>query len=256
MFNPISQTRIAQRVVEQIVKSIREGRVNPGDKLPGENSLAADFQVSRPCVREALRILEAVGVVEVRRGKGCYVLRSPDGLDGGSIWLSWLTVFRHEVLALMEVREAVESKAAALAAARASDADIAQLQDIVNRFWAGLRQSGGGELTPDEAYALDTRFHQTIATASGNPFLLRLANNIGGAIDADRRAVMTMPNRMQASAEDHQAIVQALKNRDAEGARNAMVHHIQGVARAIESGVEDRSEAGQRKTRRKRAMVG
>lgn len=255
MFNPISQTRIAQRVVEQIVKSIREGRINPGDKLPGENSLAADFQVSRPCVREALRILEAVGVVEVRRGKGCYVLRSPDGLDGGSIWLSWLTVFRHEVLALMEVREAVESKAAALAALRASEADFAQLQEVTDRLWTGLRQ-GGDELTADEAYALDTKFHQAIASASGNPFLLRLANNIGGVIDADRRAIMSIPNRIQASAEDHRAILEALKKRDSEAARNAMMRHIQGVAKAIEAGVEDRADTNPRRTKRKRTMVG
>jgi len=192
--------------------------------------LAEEFQVSRPCIREALRILEAVGIVEVRRGKGCYVLRSPDGVDSASMWLSWLATFKHEVLSLLEVREALEAKVAALAAQRASEAELAEMQGIMEEVWQLLEK---GALSADVAYALDVRFHQALARASGNPFLMRLSISVGGAMEADRRATMAIPNRARASAEDHQAILDAVKRRDPEGARDAMIRHIQAVARDI-----------------------
>ncbi|HHY94390.1 MAG TPA: FadR family transcriptional regulator [Firmicutes bacterium] len=230
LFKPISQTRIAQRIVEQILELIREGKLKVGEKLPGENTLAAEFQVSRPCIREALRILEAVGIVEVRRGKGCYVLSSPDGVDSASIWLSWLATFRYEVLALLEVREALEGKVAALAAQRASEVDMAEMEAVLVRTRESLE---AGVLGPDEAYTLDLQFHRTLARASGNPFLMRLSNSVGGAMEADRRATMVIPNRIRASLEDHQAIFEAVRRRDPDGARNAMARHVQAVARDI-----------------------
>lgn len=235
MFKPISQTRVAQRVVEQIVELVRSGRLKPGDRLPGENQLAMEFRVSRPCVREALRILEAVGIVEVQRGKGCYVLGSPDGIDSGALWRSWLSSFQGEVLALLEVREAVEAKVAALAAERASQSHLDELQAVVSRGWELWE---AGRLGPDEAYALDLRFHEILARASGNPFLLRLSTSVGGALEADRRATMDIPNRIRSSLEDHAAILEAVKRKDGAGAAEKMIVHIRAVARDISRATE------------------
>jgi len=232
LFRPINQTRTAQRVVDQMMESVREGRLKPGHKFPGENTLAAEFRVSRPCIREALRILEAVGVVEVRPGKGCYLLRSLGDTDSTSLWLSWLARFRYEVLALLEVREALEGKAAALAADRASQEVIATLEEIVSSTWSLL---GAGTLHPDDAHILDLKFHDALVRASGNPFLVELADRVGGAVESDRRATMSLPNRIRSSTEEHQEILEAVKRRDPLGARDAMVRHISKVRHAVES---------------------
>jgi len=230
VFRPISQTRTAQRIVEQIMESVREGRLKPGDRFPGENALATEFGVSRPCIREALRVLEAVGMVEVRPGKGCYLLRSPGGADSASLWVSWLATFKSEVLALLEVREALEGKVAALAAERATPEAIEALEKSVQAMWLSLRS---GDITPDQAYEYDLEFHHALAQASGNPFLVELSGSVGGAVESDRRATMSIPNRIRASAEDHQCILDAVRRRDREAACAAMVQHIGKVREGI-----------------------
>ncbi len=221
--------------MEQIVKQIRTGRLQPGDKLPGEKALAEEFQVSRPSVREALRMLETVGVVEVRRGKGCYVLQSPDGTDMSSVWLSWLSMFKTEVLALLEVREAIEGQVAALAARRASPEHLAELAKIVEE---GTRFMEEGLLTPEAAHRLDVRFHEVMGRACGNPFLIQLQAGVDGAIVANRRAVMEIPRRMVQSIEEHKGIFQAVKSGDGEKAREVMVAHVQLTAKDVEAGAK------------------
>ncbi len=227
---PTGRTRTAQRVVDHIVEGINAGRFKPGDKLPGENTLAADFGVSRPVIREGLRIMEALGLVEVRPGKGCYVLRGSGGLNRSSIWVNWLVAFRHEMLVLLEMREALEVKVAALAAQRISDDELLEIERIQGNMRAIL---GEADIDIDRAVALDLEFHQALARASRNPLFLQFSTSIMDSIEAYRRIAMSIPNRVKVSIDNHDTILSALKAHDAEAAAGAMLVHIRRVAQDV-----------------------
>ena len=228
----VSQARTANQVVDGIVAQIRAGRFKVGDRLPGENALAAEFGVSRASVREALRIMEAVGAVKVRPGKGCYVLRRPDETDGGSIWLSWLLTGKDEFLALLEFREALETKLAALAAERATDRDLAEMGAVLDEMGVGL---AAADLSPERALELDLRFHRALARAGRNPFLAEATVAALDAVQAYRRGAITIPNRIRISWEDHKVIYEALCRRDGAAALAAMARHIQKLAEDVRS---------------------
>ena len=124
MFQPIVSDRLSDKAVGQIKALIEEGRLKPGDKLPSERALMKLLSVSRASLREAFRVLEALGLIEVRTGIGAFVVQT----DAGALPNEWTTLLmntQQEMFDLLDVREALEAKAAALAAQKASAEDCA-----------------------------------------------------------------------------------------------------------------------------------
>jgi GntR family transcriptional repressor for pyruvate dehydrogenase complex len=228
----VRDARTADHIVDSILAEIKAGRYRAGDRLPGENSLAAAFGVSRSSIREALRIMEVVGSVKVRPGRGCYVLRGAEESDGSSVWLSWLLQAKPEFVAFLELREAVEGKIATLAAERASEDDLDEIGAIVTEMGERFES---GNLQPEEALDLDLRFHKTLARASRSPYLADVAAAALDAVWAYRRGAITIPHRIARSWEGHRQIARALRRRDAAGAAEAMLAHIRKVAEDVET---------------------
>jgi GntR family transcriptional regulator, transcriptional repressor for pyruvate dehydrogenase complex len=222
-FRPVSTRNAFEAVVEQIAATIDLGLLAPGDRLPAERELALLLGVSRPTVREALRVLVMSGYVTVRRGAvgGAFVLERP--AQRSDRVRTALRERREELLALLEWRRVLEAEAAALAAVRA-DAD--QLRSLSARLIEAA-VGAEGDRTLVRWRAADSLFHIAVAEASGNPYLSETVRSVraklAGALDV---LIAEQAWEAQAAA-GHLEILAALQQRDASAARSAALRHGQ-----------------------------
>jgi GntR family transcriptional repressor for pyruvate dehydrogenase complex len=224
MFKPVPSRLTSRQVVDQVLEHVRSGQLAVGERLPSEAELALRLNVGRSSVREAIRTLETLGVVEVRRGRGTYVVMDPGEMEP----LPWLTAHSADLLELLEVREAVETKAAYLAALRGRDEElIARLMQTEAEFERAVNTGESVKLD-----ILDLSFHNLIFQLSGNPYLLQVFR-FANAASVDRRASFAIPGRAAQSAEEHRAIAEAVAAHDPEAARAAMERHMENVKEAV-----------------------
>lgn len=207
----------------QIEGAIRSGEYPPLSQLPSERQLTEMFGVSRVSVREAIRSLEAIGLVEVRHGNGCFVTE-PSSRPGREL-SRWVELHRDEVLDLLQVRGALDELAAREAARRHEPGDLAAVHAAHEAFLQAV--SRGGEL--DELTELDAQFHHAIADASGNVLLSDLLGDLHEYLADSRRAGFEPEGRPEDSAAEHMSIVEAIDAGDANGAALATAAHIAQV---------------------------
>jgi GntR family transcriptional regulator, transcriptional repressor for pyruvate dehydrogenase complex len=219
VFTPLRPERLPDKAVEQVLALIRSGRLSPGDRLPSERDMAARLGVSRTAFREAVRVLETLGVLRVLPGRGtrvCEAERSP-------LWAAaWLSEHTQAVLKVMEVRDALEAKAAALAARRATEEQIGRLEAHLE----ALRQARAEDRCED-VVAIDAAFHTAIAAAADNDILAEALAGVYESLREARRAVLSLPGRLRRLAREHEAIVEAIRARDPEGAARAARRHYE-----------------------------
>lgn len=221
-FKPIKPKKVSSQIADQIRESILAGDFSPGDKLPPERELAEMFGVSRPSVREALNILASAGLVMSYQGGGTVVLSLVD--SGQSNALSELIRTQQDrALEVIEVRKCMESWTAFYAAQRALPEDLRRLDEILQ----GMERNLAGQLPSED---LDANLHIIIARATHNIVWLHLMQSLFDAMKEFQRGVW---RAVYLTAEDHNllyqhhsAIVEAIRTRDAEGAREAMMHHL------------------------------
>ena len=221
-FQPIKPKKVSSQIADQIRESILAGDFTPGDKLPPERELAEMFGVSRPSVREALNILSSSGLVMSSQGGGTVVLSLVD--TGHSNSLSELIRTQQErALEVIEVRKCMESWTAFYAAQRALPEDFRRLEEIL----VGMERNLEGQVPSED---LDANLHIVIARATHNIVWLHLMQSIFDAMKEFQRGVW---RAVYLTAEDHDllykhhaAIVTAIRSRDAEAAREAMMTHL------------------------------
>jgi DNA-binding FadR family transcriptional regulator len=230
LFSPARRLRMLDDVSAQIRDAILAGEVAEGERLPNERDLAERFQVGRPTIREALRSLEALGIVEIRAGRagGAYVAR-PSEATLGSALATLVSLRGATPQELAEFRHGFEADTAWWAARRADDEDIAALQRLVAETRSALRQATGDYTAVTEA---DARWHEALARATKNR--LRIGISLGlheprlkqvpALGKAHARYARTIPTALA-------KITRAVDARDADTARAAMVAHIEQWAR-------------------------
>lgn len=205
-----------ESAAERIVELIGSGEYRAGDRLPTEAELARHLGVGRSIVRDALKMLSALGLVRVRRGSGIYVERDGNVLDVGA-------VEPHQVEELFEFRLTVEPMVAALAAERLTMAAARALSAALEKNRAGAEQ--GDLILFGEG---DQEIHMGIAQATGNSFMVATVRQ---TISLQGWVVKLVTNNrwgsLHSAVLEHQALVDALEAGDAEGARKAMVTHIE-----------------------------
>jgi GntR family transcriptional regulator, transcriptional repressor for pyruvate dehydrogenase complex len=221
----IRQIARTQQVREQIEAAIERGDYRAGDRLPSERELGEMIGVSRVSVREAIRSLEALGLVEVQHGRGCFVTQGP-GDEYASSFGRWLTLHRDEVMDLMKVRGALDALAAEAAARHADDAMVARLHEL-NAAFNDARAVEPADVA--QLIAADKAFHNGIAEASGSPLLATLLGELRDHIDRSRALLLGDPQRARASAREHQAVVEAIAARDPVAAGRAAGSHIDRI---------------------------
>lgn len=227
MFVPNRRGRLSDDAAEQIRERVAEWGLKPGDRLPPERELATRLGVGRTSIREGLRSLELSGFIDVIPSKGVFLKADPgEKLDRALT--TWLTADRGNQLELIELRAALEGQAVALAAARATPVELATIE----RGLPALRSAIAGADT-GATVAADASFHDAIARASRNGLLRRVLSTIGADINAQVQAqaesglTAEVGERMLT---DHEAIVTAMKGRDAATARAVMERHVSQVA--------------------------
>lgn len=232
-FTPIeSKPSASERVAERLTSLISSGNVAPGDKLPSENELAKALQVSRPVVREALRGLAMMGIVESKQGGGCYVTDlKPKRLMAPLSFV--LSLQDYSLESLFRAREVIDCGIAADAARYATEDQVALLQALAEEGYKLVED-------PVAFRVMDAEFHELIGQAAQNDFLDRVSRSLYGLAIEQRRKASGMDGVLSQSARDHDAIVRAISAHDPEGARAAMDQHVRHIRdttlRAMESG--------------------
>jgi GntR family transcriptional regulator, transcriptional repressor for pyruvate dehydrogenase complex len=218
---------LTQRVATELREAILSGKFLPGDKLPTEPVLVADFGVSRTVIRESIAALRADGLVDSRHGVGVFVrepsIEPPRGLPPRAI--SKIS----DMLEELELRNAVEMEAAALAAERRSPAQAAKLMEKMHDFDV---LSQNGEATSEA----DFEFHLAIARATNNDRFELFLRELGRHtiprenLKASLQDTGPLPNRDASLSREHRRIAEAVSLRDPEAARAAMREHLDGSA--------------------------
>ncbi|MFK7950160.1 MAG: FadR/GntR family transcriptional regulator [Saprospiraceae bacterium] len=229
---PTKSKKLANQLYEQILDWLISGMLKEGDKLPSENELCKSFQVSRPIVREAITKLKADELVYTRKGLGTFVKHSP---------LQHLARFASandiaNILQSHEVRMALESEAAALAAIRRTDKQLLKIKEALEV----MRTDFDAQKLSIKA---DLDFHLSIAQASGNEIFAQLLENIdiglkktmaiGQSLSRESVKNNIAPTRNKEVLQEHQNILNAIELQDAETARLAMRYHISKIRERI-----------------------
>jgi len=218
---PIKSTRIYEEIVRQIKTMIAEGRLKSGDQLPPERDLAEKFLVSRTSVREALRALESVGLIEIRPGEGTFVREVSVEALVEPLALVLLSQ-RAMIEELFEARRMLEPVIARLAAQRATKDEVQEMERILE---AQAKEISSG----NTGLAQDAAFHAAIGTAAHNRAITRIVHALMDLLGQSREESISTPGRPTRSHEDHQRILAAIRVSDAAGAERAMLAHVAAV---------------------------
>jgi GntR family transcriptional repressor for pyruvate dehydrogenase complex len=227
-FRPIEAVRLSDEAVDQIQEMVLKGDLSPGDRLPGERALARQLRVSRTAVRDALRILEGMGVVEVRPGRGTFIASELSEATSPLRWKEWLGEHREQTSQIMEVRELLEVKVAQWATEKATTADIQSMERSVDLMEQAIRRND-----VDAMVAADRAFHDTLGRASGNQVIALMRESLYLALQGQTQTVFRMTSRGPDSLKEHQAILAAVRDLDTPGAARAMLHHMRNVAQVL-----------------------
>ncbi len=224
-FRTVLKTRVSEGIIEQVRDLITSGRLQPGDRLPAEREFAQTLSVSRSAVREAIRALESLGILEARAGEGTFVITPPKGQERDPITASlsqaWSTQRN-----LFEVRKVLEPGLAALAARRATPEQVEKMRTILD--------DQKGKVQARESYMKeDAAFHFLIAEATGNEVLLRVADSLMELLRETRDTSRKIGSRPTRSLKQHQAILRAIEARNPLVAERRMREHIAGIERLV-----------------------
>jgi len=223
-FEAVRRDKVYEGVAKQIERLILK-KLQPGDKLPSERELAEMLRVSRSSIRDAIRSLELMGMVEPRQGAGTIVREiSSESLVNP---LANALKRKGELIGeLLDFRRMLEPQLASRAATRVSPDELAELEEILDRQDRKLRL---GESTIGE----DSEFHYAIALASGNSVVLKVLDTLMDLLRDSRERSLQVDGRPQKSLAGHRRILAALKRHDAESAKVAMRRHIEDVEEIV-----------------------
>lgn len=231
MFLTIRSNKASDLIVSQIRKQILTGNLMPGDRLPSERLLMEDFNVSKQTLREALRVLEFLGLVEIKKGAtggACIAeIESQTALD---ILANYLYFKNLSMQNLSDVRKIIEPHAAAVAAKTMTDEELDELKRLID---SSKEHYTSGKVQ-EEPFNNELDFHCVIANSTKNPLLMLIVEFVESLM-SDQKTTIKLDKPFLASViEAHERIYHAIANRDDELAQKEMARHISDVEDALE----------------------
>ena len=226
------RTRLYEQVAAQITDWVTANGLTPGDRLPPERELAARLGVSRATLSQALVALEVIGAVSVRHGDGTVVTRVGAGLadgtgapdsDAADRTVEAIRAHADRLPEIIDTRDALETKLAALAAQRRTDEDLARIDAALDTMAADV-EAGGRGVEGDEL------FHGAVTAAAHSLLLARLMEEIGELIRETRLESLAQPGRPHDSLAGHRAVAEAIRAGDPTAAATAMHDHVTMVS--------------------------
>jgi GntR family transcriptional regulator, transcriptional repressor for pyruvate dehydrogenase complex len=224
-FSVIPRSTLPEEVANRLLTLIKEQELRPGAKLPAERNLARMMEVGRPAVREALRALALMRVVDIRQGDGTYIT----SLEPSQLIAHLDFVFpkdRVALVQLLEARRVVEAGNARLAASRVTESQIAVLGEL-------LEELAGSIDDLDRFSELDIALHDAICAAANNFLLSQFMNIVSALGKVSRERTGGLREVREAALRDHRRIVDALRAHDSDAAAQAMLDHLAHVERGL-----------------------
>lgn len=221
----IHRKKAWEEVCDQIKALIIAGSWRPGDRLPAEIELAAQFGVSRPTLREALRQLNLFGLIDIRHGEGNFISR-PNAESFMTPLLPLLIENKDNILSIMEARNMIEVKTASIAASRASESEI----QLLNHY---VEQMVDFSNNKEQFAKTDHLFHKQIALATRNPIIIKMYQAIEDLLLGQQLRIIGLPDAIENGISEHRKIVEALKKRDAQAAGKSMQSHLENTMERI-----------------------
>jgi len=220
---------VAAEIARALLDYIFSGQVEPGDKLPSERQLAEQFGTGRSVVREALKSLGLLGIVDFRQGDGTY-LRGPDSEILPRV-IEWgLLLGERRTLDLVEARQHIEIVVAGLAAERRDQDDLREMR----RQLTAMQRAK----TTDAFVEADVAFHLSVAAASKNTVLSNMQTSIAALLKVWIRRVIDAADDSRPSYQEHVPILRAIEGKDAAAASKAMEAHMHGAAERLRGALE------------------
>jgi GntR family transcriptional repressor for pyruvate dehydrogenase complex len=224
-FRPVTKQNLADRLARRIRSLIQQGEYSEGDRLPSIMEMARSFGVGHPTLREALKKLETMGVVEIRHGSGVYVTRSHDVLVVAAPDYSG-TITKKLLLDLIQARTPLEMHSVQHAARNATDENLKEMRRL-------LTTAGENLGNDDVLNAVNMSFHREIAIASGNTVLTQLLEVVGELFAGEQRLILGIFGSRERDHQEHLGILEALEHRDEALAVDRMRTHLAGVEAAV-----------------------
>jgi GntR family transcriptional repressor for pyruvate dehydrogenase complex len=231
MFNPVRTRRTFEEAAEQIADKVRAGELRVGDKLPAERDLALQMEISRPTLREAVRVLVDAGLLEVRRGPGGGMFVATDVVPVDLV--RRVTELRlGEAQSVLEARRLIEPQVARLAHERASEEDLAPLERTID-LMREIVARGYRPEDEDRFLQLDVQFHLALARAAGNPTLETLLRIVFRQLEILRDMAMHVPAVPEWILDVHQRTLEAV--RTGQGLDDVMDEHLAQLEQTFRS---------------------
>lgn len=219
---PVRQLKLADAVAAQLEDLIRDGHFGESGRLPSERELADKFGVGRGSMREAVRKLEAFGIIVRSQGVGTFAVYPPPAAEQ----MSMLKAGDVTALELFEVRYALEPDLAAMAAQRRTRLDLKEIRAILK---ASLKE----DLAPEKFVALDFQFHRRVADAAKNRLFFRLYEQIATHHAIYSHKVISIAGRRSTANADHERILEAIDAQDAAAARRQALSHLRAAEKDL-----------------------
>ncbi|WP_443129242.1 FadR/GntR family transcriptional regulator [Gracilibacillus sp. D59] len=231
-FKPIQKKPLVVELTRRLLDYIFSGSIQPGDRLPAERQLQDALGVGRSAIREAIKVLTVLGILEVKQGDGTYLKRADSGLLLESI--EWgLLLGENRVQDIIEVRKEIEVPIARLAAERCTDNELEELKVILDK----LKVS-----TIDDFVELDINFHMKIAQMSKNTVFIGILSSIQSLLRTWIKLVIEDAGETQFSYNDHYNIYQALSHKDSNESVKAMESHVEDATDRILKIIKEKKE--------------
>lgn len=224
--NKIQRISLAEKVVERIIDMIEKNMLKVGDMLPTEKELTELFGVGRSSVREALRALQSMGIIEKRQGSGTYVKSRIINREGSCFNIRNV-LQRFSMIELSEARMIIEEQNAALAALNSTEESISLMLEANERLRSRI-----DSIDKYEIVNLDFQVHRSIAEGTGNSFLVEILDMLLEVFMDFNVQVLTR-EKTEKAIEYHQKIINCIKESDAKGARQLMREHLTDVHERI-----------------------
>lgn len=244
VFSSIQRQNLSEKVVREIGLSIMRNDIRPGDALLSEPELSSQFNVSRPVLREALKVLSAKGLIEARPRTGTRVRPREDWnlLDLDVLaWLNEVGPDKNFLQAISEVRLMFEPLTAELAALRATASEVAQIERCCQQLQDAVN-------SPEHYIPADLQFHTAICSAAHNELLLQIMIVLDTSLRASRAITSHLPGANQKAMPLHWSVTRAIRSRDGQAAKEAMLKLIMQTSGDIHRALEETGKPGEGKS--------